>query len=262
MTASPALQLLPAVDVAGGRAVRLVGAREGSAADHGDPLAVALSWQAAGAAWVHLVDIDAAFGRGSNHPLLRQIVEALEVDVQLSGGIRDEESLRSALATGCTRVNLSTAALADLDWVVDAIRRYGPRIAVGLDVLAGRLVARGSGADVGEPHAAVTALDSAGCARYIVTDVTRDGALSGPNVALLRTICSLTTRPVVASGGIGSLADIVVLRALLPDGVEGAILGQALYTGAFTLTAALTIAGHHSAESGTTVGPGPAAHLS
>lgn len=250
MSPPPSLGLLPAVDVAGGRAVRLVRAEEGTATEYGDPLEVALGWQRDGAHWVHLVDLDAAFGRGGNRDLLTSIVGRLDVAVQLSGGIRDEGTLAVALATGCARVNLGTAALQDVGWVAAAVGRHGDRIAVGLDVRGATLVPRGSEEQVGELVEMLDRLDASGAARYVVTDVARDGTLAGPNLDLLRAVCARTDRPVVASGGIGSLADVVALRALVPLGVEAAILGQALYTGAISLPAALRAASRPAGTDG------------
>jgi phosphoribosyl isomerase A len=240
---TPRLQLLPAVDVAGGRAVRLVQGRVGSETSYGDPLEAALSWQAAGAEWIHLVDLDAAFGRGSNARLLADLVRRLDVRVELSGGIRDDESLASALATGCARVNLGTAALEDPEWTRRAIAEHSDRVAVGLDVRGTTLAARGWTQERGDLWETLAWLDDDGCARYVVTDVTKDGTLRGPNVDLLREVCRRTDRPVVASGGVSSLADLAVLRSLVPEGVEGAIVGKALYAGAFTLEQALDVAG-------------------
>ena len=229
------LELLPAVDVAGGQAVRLVQGAAGTETSYGDPLEAALQWQRDGAAWVHLVDLDAAFGRGTNAPLLASVIAALDVQVELSGGIRDDASLTAALATGCARVNLGTAALEAPDWVRSAIARFGDRIAVGLDVRGTTLSARGWTKDGGELFDVLARLDADGCARYVVTDVHRDGTLTGPNVQLLRDVCAVTDRPVVASGGVSSLADLRALAELVPLGVEGAIVGKALYSGAFTL---------------------------
>ena len=233
------LELLPAVDVADGQAVRLVQGAAGSETSYGDPLAAALQWQRDGAEWVHLVDLDAAFGRGTNAPLLAAVVAALDVRVEMSGGIRDDASLAAAMATGCARVNLGTAALESPDWVRSAIARYGDRIAVGLDVRGTTLSARGWTKDGGELFDVLARLDADGCARYVVTDVHRDGTLTGPNVQLLRDVCAATDRPVVASGGVSSLADLRALAELVPLGVEGAIVGKALYAGAFTLPEAL-----------------------
>jgi phosphoribosylanthranilate isomerase len=235
----PSLQLLPAVDVADGQAVRLVQGEAGSETSYGDPLAAALAWQEAGAEWVHLVDLDAAFGRGSNRELLADVVGRLDVDVELSGGIRDDESLERALATGCRRVNLGTAALEDPQWTAAAIARHGDRIAVGLDVRGTTLAARGWTKQGGDLWETLERLDRDGCARYVVTDVTKDGTLRGPNLDLLREVCARTDRPVVASGGVSSLDDLVALRSLVPLGIEGAIVGKALYAGAFTLPQAL-----------------------
>jgi len=237
------LVLLPAVDVSGGQAVRLVQGEAGSETNYGDPLAAALDWQAAGAQWIHLVDLDAAFGRGNNAELLANVVEQLDVDVELSGGIRDDDSLAAALATGARRVNLGTAALEHPEWTAQVIAEYGDRVAVGLDVRGTKLAARGWTSEGGDLWEVLARLNDAGCARYVVTDVTKDGTLRGPNLELLQEVAARTDAPVVASGGVATLADIADLRALVPYGVEGAIVGKALYAGAFTLPEALTIAG-------------------
>ncbi len=232
-------ELLPAVDVAAGKAVRLVQGEAGTETDYGDPLDAALAWQTAGAQWIHLVDLDAAFGRGSNAELLAAVVGALDIDVELSGGIRDDESLRRALDTGCRRVNIGTAALEHPQWCAAAIAEFGDRIAIGLDVRGTTLSARGWTRDGGELFDVLARLDAEGCARYIVTDVHRDGTMTGPNVELLRRVCAATDRPVVASGGVSSLDDLRTLAALHDIGVEGAIVGKALYAQAFTLPEAL-----------------------
>jgi 1-(5-phosphoribosyl)-5-[(5-phosphoribosylamino)methylideneamino] imidazole-4-carboxamide isomerase/N-(5'phosphoribosyl)anthranilate isomerase len=234
LVAVPKLQLLPAVDVADGQAVRLVQGEAGSETSYGDPLEAALAWQRDGAEWVHLVDLDAAFGRGSNRELLARVVGKLDVDVELSGGIRDDESLAAALATGCRRVNLGTAALESPEWCAEAIAEYGDRIAVGLDVRGTRLAARGWTKEGGELYETLARLD-------VVTDITKDGTLRGPNLELLREVCAATDRPVIASGGVSSLADIRALAGLTAVGVEGAIVGKALYAGAFTLPEALRV---------------------
>jgi len=233
------LELLPAVDVAGGQAVRLVQGEAGSETHYGEPLAAALAWQQAGAQWIHLVDLDAAFGRGSNQELLASVVGKLDVAVEMSGGIRDDETLAAALATGCRRVNVGTAALENPSWVRHAIAQHGDRIAVGLDVRGTTLSARGWTQDGGELFEVLARLDADGCARYVVTDVRRDGTLTGPNLDLLKSVCAATDRPVVASGGVSSLADLRALAELVPLGVEGAIVGKALYAGEFTLEQAL-----------------------
>jgi 1-(5-phosphoribosyl)-5-[(5-phosphoribosylamino)methylideneamino] imidazole-4-carboxamide isomerase/N-(5'phosphoribosyl)anthranilate isomerase len=233
------LELLPAVDVAHGQAVRLVQGEAGSETSYGDPLEAALAWQEQGAEWIHLVDLDAAFGRGSNAALLAEVIGRLDVQVELSGGIRDSESLQAALETGCTRVNLGTAALENPVWCASAIAQYGERIAVGLDVRGTTLAARGWTEEGGQLFEVLARLESEGCSRYVVTDVQKDGTLSGPNLQLLREVCAATTRPVVASGGVGSLEDLHQINELVPLGVEGAIIGKALYAGAFTLAEAL-----------------------
>lgn len=237
------LELLPAVDVADGQAVRLVQGEAGSETNYGAPLEAALAWQNDGAEWVHLVDLDAAFGRGSNLELLRDVVGKLSVKVELSGGIRDDASLEGALALGAERVNLGTAALEDPDWTARAITRFGDKIAVGLDVRGTTLAARGWTREGGDLWEVLARLEDAGCARYVVTDVTKDGTLRGPNIELLREMLERTDKPVVASGGISSLDDLKQLRELVPLGLEGAIVGKALYAGAFTLPEALDVAG-------------------
>lgn len=236
------LTLLPAVDVVDGQAVRLTQGEAGSETGYGDPLAAARAWVEAGAEWIHLVDLDAAFGRGSNAELLERIVGELEVNVELSGGIRDDETLRRALASGAARVNLGTAALEDPAWTARAIAEHGERIAVGLDVRGTTLAARGWTREGGDLWEVLARLDADGCARYVVTDVTKDGTLRGPNLELLRAVCERTSAPVVASGGVSTLEDIRALRGLVEAGVEGAIVGKALYAGQFTLAEALEVA--------------------
>jgi phosphoribosyl isomerase A len=233
------LELLPAVDIRDGRAVRLVHGESGSETSYGDPLQAALTWQQAGAEWLHLVDLDAAFGTGDNRARVAEVVAAMEIKVELSGGIRDDDSLAAALATGCTRVNLGTAALESPEWVAKVIAEYGDRIAVGLDVRGTTLRGRGWTRDGGDLYETLARLDSEGCARYVVTDIAKDGTLKGPNLELLRNVCAVTDRPVVASGGVSSLDDLRALATLVAEGVEGAIVGKALYAEAFTLQEAL-----------------------
>lgn len=233
-------ELLPAVDVANGQAVRLVQGQAGTETDYGSPLDAALAWQRDGAEWVHLVDLDAAFGRGHNAELLAQVVGTLDIKVEMSGGIRDDASLAAALATGCTRVNIGTAALENPDWCARIIAEHGDRIAIGLDVRGSTLAARGWTEDGGDLWEVLERLESQGCSRYVVTDVTKDGTLQGPNIDLLRQVCEASSAPVVASGGVSSLDDLRALAGLFGDGVEGAIVGKALYAGAFTLPDALT----------------------
>jgi 1-(5-phosphoribosyl)-5-[(5-phosphoribosylamino)methylideneamino] imidazole-4-carboxamide isomerase/N-(5'phosphoribosyl)anthranilate isomerase len=237
---SARLELLPAVDVAGGQAVRLVQGAAGTETGYGDPLDAAADWVRQGAEWLHLVDLDAAFGRGENTAVLRAVIEQVPgVKVELSGGIRDDASLDRALGSGATRVNLGTAALEDPEWTARAIDRHGDRIAVGLDVRGTTLAARGWTREGGDLWTVLDRLEGAGCARYVVTDVAKDGTLTGPNLDLLRSVLQRTGKPVVASGGVSSLDDLRALAALVPEGLEGAIVGKALYAGAFTLVEAL-----------------------
>jgi len=234
------LVLLPAVDVADGQAVRLVQGAAGSETAYGDPLEAALAWQNDGADWVHLVDLDAAFGRGSNADLLAEVVGRLDVKVELSGGIRDDESLTRALATGAARVNIGTAALEDPEWCDRIAGEYGDRVAIGLDVRGRTLAARGWTRDGGDLYEVLARLDKAGASRYVVTDITKDGTMRGPNLELLREVCAATDKPVIASGGVSKLDDLRALATLEPVGVEGVIAGKALYAGAFTVREALT----------------------
>ena len=235
--------LLPAVDVADGKAVRLVQGEAGTETNYGEPLDAALQWQRDGAEWIHLVDLDAAFGRGSNRELVARVVGELDVKVELSGGIRDDASLEAALATGCARVNLGTAALEDPEWCAKAIAAYGEKIAVGLDVRiteqGHRVKGRGWTSDGGDLWEVLDRLDRDGCARYVVTDVSKDGTLTGPNLELLSEVCARTDAPVIASGGVSTVDDLIALAKLSRDGVEGSIIGKALYAGAFTLPEAL-----------------------
>lgn len=239
------LELLPAVDVADGKAVRLTQGEAGSEEDFGHPLEAARQWINAGAEWIHLVDLDAAFGRGNNQAVIAEVVSASgEVKIELSGGIRDDESLARAIELGAKRVNLGTAALENPEWTAEAIEKYGDQIAVGLDVRGTTLAARGWTKEGGDLFEVLARLDSVGCARYVVTDVTKDGTLRGPNIELLKSVMARTGKPVVASGGISSLADIAALRELVDMGLEGAILGKSLYAGRFTLEQALEVAGY------------------
>jgi phosphoribosylanthranilate isomerase len=236
------LILLPAVDVADGKAVRLVQGELGTETSYGLPLDAALAWQEQGAEWIHLVDLDAAFGKGSNRELLKEVTAKLDIKVELSGGIRDDESLNNALATGAARINLGTAALENPDWTAKVIAQHGDKIAIGLDVRGRNLAARGWTKEGGELIETLQRLDKDNAARYVVTDVTKDGTLQGPNTALLREILDYTKKPVIASGGIAQLSDIAELRQLTNIGVEGAIVGKALYAQKFTLKDALRIA--------------------
>ena len=237
------LELLPAVDVKDGRAVRLVQGELDAETSYGSPLDAALDFQASGAEWIHLVDLDAAFGTGSNFDLVREVISSVDIKVELSGGIRDDQSLERALATGCSRVNLGTIAIENPQWTAKAISNYGDRIAVGLDVRGHTLATRGCTESGGDLFEMISELDKAGCSRYIVTDVAKDGTLTGPNLNLLREVCAATKAPVVASGGISVLRDLIELRELTSIGVEGAIVGKAIYSGSFTVAQALEVAG-------------------
>jgi 1-(5-phosphoribosyl)-5-[(5-phosphoribosylamino)methylideneamino] imidazole-4-carboxamide isomerase/N-(5'phosphoribosyl)anthranilate isomerase len=238
------LELLPAVDVADGKAVRLTQGEAGSETDYGSPIDAAMQWVNAGAEWIHLVDLDAAFGRGDNRALLQEVIDASSgrVKIELSGGIRDDQSLDAAIEAGATRVNLGTAALENPEWTAKVIEKYGDKIAVGLDVRGTTLAARGWTKEGGDLWEVLARLEDAGCSRYVVTDVTKDGTLRGPNVDLLKQVMERTSKPVVASGGISSLQDIADLYALVQQGLEGAILGKSLYAGRFTLEEALAVA--------------------
>jgi 1-(5-phosphoribosyl)-5-[(5-phosphoribosylamino)methylideneamino] imidazole-4-carboxamide isomerase/N-(5'phosphoribosyl)anthranilate isomerase len=241
---TPSLELLPAVDVAGGKAVRLTQGEAGTETSYGDPVDAAQEWTDQGAGWIHLVDLDAAFGRGNNHAIIKKVIKNTpkRVNIELSGGIRDDASLEAALSTGAKRINLGTAALENPEWAAHVIAEYGEAIAVGLDVRGTTLAARGWTQDGGDLWAVMARLEEAGCARYVVTDVTKDGTLKGPNVELLKSVMERTHRPVIASGGIATLDDIAELRELVPLGLEGAIVGKALYAKAFTLAEALDVA--------------------
>jgi phosphoribosylformimino-5-aminoimidazole carboxamide ribotide isomerase/phosphoribosylanthranilate isomerase len=244
-TRGPVLTLLPAVDVADGKAVRLTQGEAGTETSYGDPIEAADQWASQGAHWIHLVDLDAAFGRGSNHGIIKKVVKNTprDVNVELSGGIRDDATLEAALATGAKRINLGTAALENPEWAAHVIAEYGEAIAVGLDVRGTTLAARGWTREGGDLWTVLDRLEQAGCARYVVTDVTKDGTLQGPNLELLRQVLERTPKPVIASGGVSDLDDIAALRQLVPNGLEGAIIGKALYAGAFTLAEALDVAG-------------------
>ena len=236
------LEILPAIDVKEGVAIRLVQGELDKQSKYGDPLEIAAEFVAAGASWIHLVDLDAAFGLGNNFEVLASVIKSVDIKIELSGGIRDDESLNRALSTGCTRINLGTAALEQPEWTESVIKKHGDKIAVGLDVRGRQLSARGWTKSGGDLFEAITRLDKAGCARYVLTDITRDGTLTGPNLELLKEVTSFTKTPIVASGGISSLSDVKALTQLTHDGVEGVIIGKALYAGAFTLAQVLATA--------------------
>lgn len=241
---SPGLTLLPAVDVAGGKAVRLTQGEAGTETSYGEPIDAANEWVTSGAEWIHLVDLDAAFGRGNNRNVIEKVIRNTprDVNIELSGGIRDDASLEAALSTGAKRINLGTAALENPEWAAHVIAEFGEAIAVGLDVRGTTLAARGWTQEGGDLWTVLGRLERAGCSRYVVTDVTKDGTLKGPNIELLQQVMERTEKPVIASGGVSSLDDIAELRALVPYGLEGAIVGKALYAKAFTLEEALDVA--------------------
>lgn len=238
---SSKFQLLPAIDVKNGQAVRLLQGELGSETNYGTPMDAAIDFQNKGAEWIHLVDLDAAFGTGNNREAIALLIKNLKIKVELSGGIRDDQTLESALETGCNRVNLGTAAIENPEWTSKVIKKYGERIAVGLDVRGHTLAARGWTENGGNLFETLARLDKDGCARYVVTDVNKDGTLTGPNIELLKEVCEATNKPVIASGGISSLDDLAKLKELTKNGVEGAIVGKALYSGAFTLAQALEL---------------------
>jgi phosphoribosylformimino-5-aminoimidazole carboxamide ribotide isomerase/phosphoribosylanthranilate isomerase len=236
------LDILPAIDVKEGVAIRLVQGELDKQSKYGDPIEIATQFVASGASWIHLVDLDAAFGLGNNFEVLASVIKSVDIKIELSGGIRDDESLNRALSTGCTRINLGTAALEQPEWTESVIKKHGDKIAVGLDVRGRQLSARGWTKSGGDLFEAITRLDKVGCARYVLTDITRDGTLTGPNLELLKEVTSFTKTPIVASGGISSLSDVKALTQLTHDGVEGVIIGKALYAGAFTLAQVLATA--------------------
>jgi phosphoribosylformimino-5-aminoimidazole carboxamide ribotide isomerase/phosphoribosylanthranilate isomerase len=236
------LDILPAIDVKEGVAIRLVQGELDKQSKYGDPIEIATQFVASGASWIHLVDLDAAFGLGNNFEVLASVIKSVDIKIELSGGIRDDESLNRALSTGCTRINLGTAALEQPEWTESVIKKHGDKIAVGLDVRGRQLSARGWTKSGGDLFEAITRLDKVGCARYVLTDITRDGTLTGPNLELLKEVTSFTKTPIVASGGISSLTDVKTLTQLTNDGVEGVIIGKALYAGAFTLAQVLATA--------------------
>ena len=238
----PKLEIPPAIDIKDGRAVRLVQGELSATSTYGLPVEVASEFVEHGSQWIHLVDLDAAFGSGSNFELIKEVIASVDIKVELSGGLRDDLSLERALSAGCHRVNLGTAAIENPDWTAKVIGKYGEKIAVGLDVRGHTLATRGWTQSGGDLFEMIAKLDAAGCSRYIVTDVSKDGTLAGPNLELLREVCSATKTPIIASGGIAVLQDLIELRAMTSIGIEGAIVGKALYSGAFTLAEALEVA--------------------
>ncbi|MBS6274963.1 MAG: bifunctional 1-(5-phosphoribosyl)-5-((5-phosphoribosylamino)methylideneamino)imidazole-4-carboxamide isomerase/phosphoribosylanthranilate isomerase PriA [Actinomycetaceae bacterium] len=237
------IQLLPAIDIVEGKAVRLRQGAAGSEKIYGEPIEIAAGFAAAGASWIHLVDLDAAFGRGSNHQLVVEIVkEVPAVKVEVSGGIRSQAAVEKMLNAGAARVNLGTAALENLDWAAEIIAEYGAKVAIGLDVRSEELATHGWEKAGGNLWEVLEVLEKAACPRYVVTDIKRDGMLQGVNTDLLRKVCAFTEKPVIASGGVSSIADIKELRKLAPLGIEGVIVGKALYAGSLDIASALKAA--------------------
>jgi phosphoribosylformimino-5-aminoimidazole carboxamide ribotide isomerase len=230
------LEFLPAIDIKNGKSVRLKQADLNSAEQHESPSSVLSDFVAKGAKWVHLVDLDAAFKSGSNSELIQDLIEASPIKIQLSGGIVDEHSLHKALSTKANRINIATAALQNIDWVVKAIKSNSERLTIGLDIDNGVLVARGSGEVIGDPFEFIKTLDMAGCKRYVVTDNSTDGELNGPNLDLLEKVLKSTKSKIIASGGISKLSDLKDLREM---GLDGVIVGKALYVGAIEISAAI-----------------------
>lgn len=239
--------MLPAVDVVDGQAVRLDQGEAGTEKSYGAPIEAALRWQEQGAQWLHFVDLDAAFGRGSNYELMAEITRVLDINVELTGGIRDDETLQRALDTGARRVNIGTAALEDPEWAVDAINRFGEAIAIDIAVRdedgQWRTKGRGWTSDGGDLWEVLEYFDAAGCSRFVVTDVSKDGTLTGPNTDLLRDVSAATDAAITASGGVSTLDDIAELARYSAEGIDSVIVGKALYEQRFTLPDALELAG-------------------
>jgi phosphoribosyl isomerase A len=233
--------LYPAVDIKDGRAVRLTQGRADEETVYGeDPVAVAQRFVDAGTSWLHVVDLDAAFtGEPRNRHLIEGIVEATGCRVQASGGVRTVADVQAALAYGAERVVIGTMALSEPTFVAEVLDLVGPRIAVGLDARGTTLQARGWTEEAGELFEALTCFTEMGVPRFVYTDVAKDGMLAGPNVEMLRRVADATSAHVTASGGVSSLDDLDQL-AECHERVDAAIVGKALYSGAFTLEEALT----------------------
>jgi 1-(5-phosphoribosyl)-5-[(5-phosphoribosylamino)methylideneamino] imidazole-4-carboxamide isomerase/N-(5'phosphoribosyl)anthranilate isomerase len=234
--------LLPAVDIRNGRCVRLSqGDFDRETVYDEDPVAVAKRYEADGAQWLHVVDLDAALeGEPRNRELVADVIRSVNIPVQCSGGIRDVTAVDAAKDAGAQRVVIGTAALRDPGFVEETVAKHGDFVAVGLDVRGQTLQARGWTEEAGELWPTLVRLVKSGVQRFVVTDVMRDGMLEGPNLTLLAEVLDYTDCPVVASGGVSSVDD---LRRLSSIGVEACIVGKALYAGRFTLTEALSAAG-------------------
>jgi phosphoribosylformimino-5-aminoimidazole carboxamide ribotide isomerase len=233
--------LIPAIDVQGGRCVRLVRGDPASRRTYGDPVEIAARLAEEGAPWLHAVDLDAAFGNGSNEAVIRRVVAAAEVPVQVAGGIRSADALRGWLDAGAERCVIGTSAALDPDllWDLTSSKEFD-RVVVALDVAGdGQVRIKGWTESAGRLEEVAKGLIESGVVRFAVTAIERDGTLEGPDLHLLTRVMDLTSRPVIAAGGVGSVADI---RDLAKTGVEAAIVGRALLDGRFTLAQALEAA--------------------
>ena len=242
MSLQPALTIIPAIDIKGGRAVRLNQGRASQVTDYGDPVERAYEFERTGARWLHVVDLDAAFGDGSNRAIVESIVANVDISVEVSGGIRDSDAVARALETGAHRITLGTAAVEDPLWAAKMIEKYGHRIVIGLDVRDRVVATHGWTKSAGALADLIKRFDDAGCQMYMVTDISKDGTLTGPNIELLRESAALTSGSIIASGGVASLDDIASLRELVPAGVEAVIIGKAFYEGYFTVSEACEVA--------------------
>lgn len=230
------LQLLPAIDIQSGQVIQ---SKNLSASDiSGSPQQVIDYFVSKGTKWIHLVDLDAAYSTGENSDLINNLISANSVEIQLSGGITNQATLSKALKTKAKWINLSTGALTDLDWVKATLELYPDRVCVSLDVVDESLIARGSGTVVGDLWKYVEELNKSGCKRFVVTDNKTDGKMNGPNFNLLAKVFDQSGAAIVASGGVSDLSDLAKLRQM---GMEGVIVGKALYEGVLDLTAALEL---------------------
>jgi phosphoribosylanthranilate isomerase len=233
------MDLYPAVDIKSGKAARLTKGQIDSTENFGDPAEVVNQFIEAGSKWIHLVDLDAAFGTGTNKEIIKEITSFPNIAFQLSGGINNQTSLDFAISTNANQINLATSALHDLKWVEEVMQKYGSRLSVSLDVDAGsnQLIARGSGDNLGNLFQMIKRLDSIGCHRYILTDINADGALTGSNFDLIEKVTAVTDAAIISSGGVSSIDDLLKLRELQ---IAGVVLGKALYGGQIDLVSALT----------------------
>jgi phosphoribosylanthranilate isomerase len=234
-----ALELYPAVDIKDGKAARLIKGQLNTTENFGDPAEVVNQFIDAGSKWIHLVDLDAAFGTGNNRNQIKEITSITDISFQLSGGINNQQTLDFALTTAAKQINLATSALLDLQWVEQVLKSHGDKLSISLDVAAdtNQLIARGSGQNLGDLNLMIENLNAIGCTRFIITDIETDGALSGPNFDLLKKVSDKTEASIISSGGVGSIDDLIQLRQMQIDGV---VLGKALYSGQIDLISALS----------------------